>query len=124
VTFVIPPWVSVEEGEVSQNVSVLEAGMNWTGDAADRTWFCSCWWAEENYMRLLEAGWTPQQARSVLPNSLKTEIVMTMNMREWRHFFRLRASKAAHPQMQEIAYPMLRIFASRFVPFFEDIDKD
>lgn len=53
-------------------------------------------------------GATPQIARSVLPNSIKTEIVMTMNLREWRHFFSLRADKPVHPQMREIVKPLLK----------------
>jgi thymidylate synthase (FAD) len=75
--------------------------------------------AERHYNRMRELGCTPQIARSVLPNSLKTEIVMTMNLREWRHFFRLRADKAAHPQMRQIAIPMLMEFR-RLVPVVFD----
>lgn len=57
-----------------------------------------------------------------LPNSLKTEIVVTMNLREWRHFFRLRTSDKAHPQMREIAKPILNEF-SRLIPVvFDDIE--
>jgi thymidylate synthase (FAD) len=67
-------------------------------------------------------GWSPQQARSVLPNSLKTEIVMTANLREWRHFFRLRTSAAAHPQMREIAVPMLAEFKRLISVVFDDIE--
>lgn len=63
----------------------------------------------------------PQEARSVLPNSLKTEIVVTMNLREWRHFFRLRTSKRAHPQMREIAVPLLEEFQIRIPIVFDDI---
>jgi len=58
---------------------------------------------EDQYLKLINLGTSPQIARSVLPNSLKTEIVMTMNLREWRHFFKLRCAEAAHPQMREIA---------------------
>lgn len=76
---------------------------------------------EENYMRLIKIGASPQEARSILPNSLKTEIIVTMNMREWRHFFNLRASEAAHPQMQEIARPMLKAFQERIPVLFDDI---
>ncbi len=73
------------------------------------------------YLDLLKRGATPQEARSVLPNSLKTEIVITMNLREWRHFFKLRTSNEAHPQMREITIPMLNEF-SRIVPvIFDDI---
>ena len=59
--------------------------------------------AEQSYFRMLELGATPQEARSVLPNSLKTEIVVTMNLRSWRNFFRLRVDSHAHPQMREVA---------------------
>lgn len=77
--------------------------------------------AENSYFQLISLGSTPQEARSVLPNSLKTEIVVTMNMREWRHFFRLRTSTAAHPQMIEIAKPMLAAFKSKIPIIFDDI---
>ncbi len=76
---------------------------------------------EWTYTNLLALGATPQEARSVLPNSLKTEIVVTMNLREWRHFFRLRTSPAAHPQMREIACPLLEEFKRRVPVVFDDI---
>ena len=77
--------------------------------------------AEKAYMKIIELGGSPQEARSVLPNSLKTEIVITMNLREWRHFFKLRTSNAAHPQMQEIAKPLLDEFKKRIPVIFDDI---
>lgn len=77
--------------------------------------------SEKYYFRLLELGAKPQEARSVLPNSLKTELVMTMNLREWRHFFRLRCATAAHPQMRELACMILADFIKRFPIFFEDL---
>ena len=80
--------------------------------------------AERSYLALLAKGASPQEARSVLPNSLKTEIVVTMNMREWRHFFKLRASTAAHPQMQELATPLLRCFQKSIPVIFDDIEID
>ena len=70
-------------------------------------WRDGCEAAEESYFLLLEQGATPQEARSVLPNSLKTEVVMTANIREWRHFLKLRCSPAAHPQMREVALILL-----------------
>ena len=76
---------------------------------------------EKGYFALIEAGATPEEARSVLPNSLKTEIVVTMNMREWRHFFRLRGSKAAHPQIREIVRLLLPKFRELLPDLFEDI---
>ena len=80
--------------------------------------------AEAAYFELLEAGATPQEARSVLPNSLKTEIVITMNLRAWRNFFRLRVDKAAHPQMREVAGIALREFKEKLPLFFEDIEME
>ena len=77
--------------------------------------------AERAYLKLLELGATAQEARSVLPNSLKTELVMTMDLREWRHFFKLRAAAAAHPQMREIAVPLLRAFQEAVPVVFDDI---
>lgn len=77
---------------------------------------------EKKYMELIENGATPQEARSVLPNSLKTELVMTMNLREWRHFFKLRAAPAAHPQMRELALAMLAGFKELVPVVFDDIN--
>lgn len=77
--------------------------------------------AEQAYLALIELGATPQEARSVLPNSLKTEIIVTMNLREWRHFFKLRAEEHAHPQMREIAVPMLQEFQKRIPVVFDDL---
>lgn len=86
-------------------------------------WEQSCRTAEAAYFDLLREG-TPQEARSVLPNSLKTEIVVTYNFREWRHFFNLRCSAAAHPQMRQITIPLLLAFRSFLPSLFEDIQYD
>ena len=79
---------------------------------------------EDAYNALIEAGATPQEARSVLPNSLKTEIIITYNLREWRHFFKLRCSKKAHPQMREVAIPLLKEFKKRIPIIFDDIAEE
>lgn len=78
---------------------------------------------EDNYFILIKDDeWTPEQARSILPNSIKTELVMTMNLREWRHFFKMRCDKAAHPQMREIAYMILDTFKTNIPIIFDDIE--
>lgn len=77
--------------------------------------------AEKSYFKLLDMGATPEEARSVLPNSLKTEIVMTMNLREWRHFFKLRCAKAAHPQMRELTLPLLVEMIKLIPVVFDDL---
>lgn len=78
--------------------------------------------AESHYFDLLAMGATAQEARSVLPNSLKTEVVMTANIREWRHFFKLRCSPAAHPQMREVAVPLLKELQEKIPVLFDDIE--
>lgn len=88
-------------------------------------WKASCQNAEDAYFNLLNWGCTPQQARAVLPNSLKTEIIVTMNLREWRHFFKLRAigtTGAPHPQMVEIAMPLLDKFKEELPEVFGDLE--
>lgn len=77
--------------------------------------------AERSYFALLEEGVRPQLARDVLPNSLKTEIVMTTNPREWRHVFKLRCAEAAHPQMREVMIPCRNEFAARWPALFADL---
>lgn len=84
-------------------------------------WYQACKTAEKCYMDLIAAGATPQMARSVLPNSLKTEIEVTFNLREWRHFFGLRCSSAAHPQMQQVAIPLFLHLRARLPIIFGDI---
>ncbi|WP_136524329.1 FAD-dependent thymidylate synthase [Geomonas ferrireducens] len=92
-----------------------------SADRKYRVWKQAMENAEKSYFELLSLGASPQEARSVLPNSLKTEIVMTMNLREWRHFFRLRTSTLAHPQMREVAEPLLKEFRKRIPIIFDGL---
>jgi len=101
VTFIIPPWVGIDKG--NYEFSFTEPTQN----EASWLWYNSMLEAEQAYKDLLSLKWTPQQARSVLPNSLKTEIIMSANLREWLHVFKLRTAKAAHPQMRELMIPLL-----------------
>lgn len=88
------------------------------------------WWdimncIEHTYMLMLEQGVPPEQARSVLPNSVKTEVVMTANMREWRHFLKLRAAGMfgrPHPQMLEVTIPLLKELKENMPELFSDIE--
>lgn len=88
---------------------------------AYRIWKRSCESAEVAYFDLLNEGCSTQEARSVLPNSLKTEVVMTADLREIRHFLKLRCSPAAHPQMRQVALPLLNLCRENYPVFFEDI---
>jgi len=91
------------------------------GSEARRLWEMAVGRSEINYFAMLKEGLKPEMARSVLPNSLKTELVMTANLREWHHFFTLRTAKAAHPQMREITIPLLAEVQSRIPVVFDGI---
>ena len=89
-----------------------------------RIWERSCKNAETAYFDLLNEGCSPQEARTVLPNSVKTELVMTANVREWRHFLKLRTSTAAHPQMRQLANQLLAICQLNIPALFDGIGGD
>lgn len=94
-------------------------------DLARDLWEKACENAEDAYFSLLREGWTPEQARCVLPNSLKTEIVVTANMREWRHMLKLRAigtTGAPHPQMKEVMQQLLDIVKEKLPEIFGDLE--
>ena len=78
--------------------------------------------AQEHYLTMIKLGATPQIARSVLPNSTKTEITITANYREWRNFFKLRVPQTAHPQMREITIPLLKELKEKLPEIFFDIE--
>ncbi len=94
----------------------------WEEDsAAYKAWLTAMEFSELIYCNLIRQGSTPQEARSVLPNSLKTEVIITANLREWRHILKLRTSKAAHLQMQELMLPLLSDFQKTIPVIFDDI---
>ncbi len=102
-------------GEYNNENATKEASMAWRAAMLQ---------AQKQYFAMLECGCTPQEARSVLPNSIKTEVVMTANYREWRHFFKLRAvgtSGKPHPQMEELTAPLLRNLTDMIPAVFDDI---
>jgi thymidylate synthase (FAD) len=119
VAFVIPPWC----GGVVPGKYTWDQCLQYDDDEekASARWFQSMQESEIAYQHLRTLGWRPEQARSVLPNSLKTEIIMTANFREWRHFFRLRTAAAAHPQMREVACPLLAQFRAAMPVLFDDV---
>ena len=84
---------------------------SWSGDnGVLGNWVAACERAEASYFTLLDKGCTPQEARSVLPNSLKTEIIVTMNLDGWKHFFDLRCAEGAHPDMKKVATMAKELF--------------
>lgn len=88
---------------------------------AREIWYSLCMCAEGSYKELLNQGFTPEQARGVLPNSLATRIVVTANYREWRHILKLRTAPDAHPQMRELMIPLLKELKERLPIIFDDI---
>lgn len=103
ITFIQPWWMDEED------------------DVGFDTWKKSCENAEKAYFKLLEYGYKPEQARMVLPNCTKTEIVVTANYREWRHILQLRTAKSAHPDMQHLMFGLLEELNRKLPVFFEDI---
>lgn len=109
-------------GKFDGEITVIEPCF-WKEDTYQyNSWKTAAEMAEKAYMSMIHNGATPQEARSVLPNSLKTEIVMTMNLREWRHFLKLRTAKDAHPQMREVSGMILKEFKEKIPVIFEDIE--
>lgn len=102
-------------------ITVIKPCFLLDGTEAYRQWEWTMHRAECAYFELLDIGLSPQEARCVLPNSLKTEVVMTANLREWRTVLRLRCSKAAHPQMREVMLMLLEKLHSLIPAVFDDI---
>lgn len=128
VSFIIPRWVTdcqVGKYDIlwkNKLGQVVGGPKEPQGLGLFNRWFWSMALAERDYQRLLDEGCTPQQARCVLPNSLKTEIVITGNMREWRYFFKLRTDKTAHPDMRYVANLILNDAQKRIPVIFEDVE--
>lgn len=115
--------------EKMDNITFIDpCFLNKEGSTLDKlrwfTWEAAMKNAEWSYIELIRHGASPQEARSVLPNSLKTEIVATLDFTAWRHVFKLRTAKAAHPQMREIMIPLLNIFKMYWPACFDDIKED
>ena len=124
-TFIRPEWISEN---ILGDWGKLDNWKNCT-DITDEEmmWLSNCQQCEAMYLSLINHGWTPQQARDVLNNSVETQIMVTMNIREWRHFFKLRAEGTTgkpHPEMLQITIPMLKEFKNRIPVVFDDIMED
>lgn len=111
-TYIIPSWMDLNPGEYtferddSGHKVIIGDGYYYDmtdGIAIEPAFLYNLMQAETNYFTMLTLGWTPQQARQLLPNALKTEVVMTGFVKDWEHFFELRCAKNAHPDMQLLA---------------------
>lgn len=116
VTFIIPCWTNLPEQEYGDRVNpkVFNRGNT---NGIETSYVDSLRQAEYNYFNLLNQGWKPQQARAVLPNALKTELVMTGFITDWEHFFKLRSKEYGggnpHPQADELATPLYYYFKGK-----------
>ena len=117
-------YCNYNKGCFGSEITVIHPVFLTAGTPAYDAWYYSCLTAESSYQELLAFGHSPQEARSVLPNSLKTEVVITANPRDWRWIFKKRCAKTAHPQMREIMIPLLAQFTSRWPVLFKDIPHD
>jgi len=117
-------YCNYSKDKFGNEITVIEPYFFTAEEEAYRHWKEACLATEKSYMALLGKGYSAQEARSVLPNSLKTEIVVTYNLREWRHFFRLRCAPAAHPQMKQVTIPLLLLFKEKIPILFDDIEYD
>ena len=115
-TFIIPCWFEeLKESTIEERTKVYgekaERINGWySSNNLENNWIISMLDTELDYNDLIKKGWTAQQARTVLPNSLKTELIMTGFVNDWKHFFKLRCDKSAHPQAQELAIPLEQEF--------------
>ena len=117
-------YCNYSQGKFGSELTLIRP-MFWGTDSGEYfTWANAGCCAEKMYMYLIERGAKPEQARSVLPNSLATEIVVTANLREWRHILKLRTSKAAHPQMRELMCPLLMDLKQHIPVVFDDINPE
>ena len=112
-TFIIPSLSKIEPGGGDRS----DFGLHSHGEIL---WLNAMQSSQDIYNSLIQAKWSPQEARSVLPNSLKTEIIVTANLREWREIFRQRCSPAAHPQMRELMVPLRNEFQKVLPEIFGD----
>lgn len=114
-------YANYSKNKFGKEITVIRP-LFWDEDSPQyHQWLAAMENAESAYMKLIELGARPEQARTVLPNSLKTEVVMTCNLREWRNVFSLRCSNAAHPQIREIMLPLLNEFKEKIPVVFDDL---
>ena len=112
-------WCNYGLNSFGREITVIRPG--WSEDTEIyKLWYETMLLCEDTYFEMLEAGYTPQAARCVLPNSLKTEIVITANWREWRKIFQLRCAEDAHPDMRKLMIPLWREMCQRIPGLFDD----
>lgn len=114
-TFIIPSWLGLSKGSYTYDYpsGFTKDGNKWNSEIEFNPFLLSLARSEATYLELIEQGWIAQQARAVLPNSLKTELIMTGTLTQWEGFFKLRDAESAHPQARELAEPLHAEFRKR-----------
>ena len=115
-------YCNYSQDKFGNEITVIRPCFLTEGTKEYELWSRACDRAESAYFDMLICGCTPQEARSVLPNSLKTEVVMTANIREWRHFIELRTSEKAHPQMHQVARMLQNLLVEKYPVFFKEVE--
>ena len=116
-TFIIPSWLDWKEMTVHKG----DFEKSGSGSIDSQIFIDNLLAAEAAYLKLVREGWTAEKARMVLPMSIKTEINMKANLREWRHFFELRCSTAAHPDIRVLALDLLKQMHEKIPVIFDDL---
>lgn len=114
----------IDESMNAQHCEPWVHGLDDQKCAYEPAWLCSIRHAEDEYRNLLDIGWRPQEARSVFPNALASKLIMTGNLRCWRHFFQMRTTVEAHPQMRQVTIPLLAQFKQAVPLIFDDLQPD
>jgi thymidylate synthase (FAD) len=123
IQFILPSWSTTLRTGLYKKIDE-EQRVLYRETPAEYEFIKGCLQSEKQYNRLIELGWKAQQAREVLPNALKTEIVVKANAREWRHILKLRTAKAAHPQMRDLMIPVLLALRAKYPSLYGDIDTE
>lgn len=121
--FILPTWSKINPGYYVRG-DLISCSDDSYPTKYDEIWMDSCIVGEENYNRMMKEGCVAQQARQILPNSLKTEIVVKANLREWLHILELRTSKASHPQMVDLMTGLLNQFRELLPSVFGGEDEE
>lgn len=115
-------YCNYSKGKFGSQITVIRPCFFDEGTESWVEWYTACEMAEKQYFKLIALGRKPQEARAVLPNSLKTEIVMTANLREWKTVFRQRTAPMAHPQMRQLMVPLLAEFKTLIPVIYDGIN--
>lgn len=124
IQFIRPAWMTEDAWPLDETIREDSPRLANAVDVCEAVFVRSCLDAEKAYNGLLLGGWNTQQAREVLPNAVKTELIMTANLREWRHVFRMRCAMEDHVQIRVLMRSGLRAMSKRVPVLFDDLAEE